>query len=88
MICLGIPWNLWVHTSNMKGADAKAKVKLILYGDKGKSDEIDLRTETGIFQAGYCDEFKTDITDVGIPFKLRVSLGKKKLSAAWHLDRV
>jgi hypothetical protein len=41
-----------------------------------------------VFEAGKCDEFKVDITDVGTPFKLRVSHDNKKLWAAWHLDRV
>ncbi|CAF3670445.1 unnamed protein product [Rotaria sp. Silwood1] len=39
-------------------------------------------------QQGHCDKFKADINDVGIPFKLRVSLKNKNLSISWHLDRI
>jgi hypothetical protein len=72
----------------MRGASTDALVKLVLYGHKGKCDNIELQTESGRFECGYCDEFKIDINDIGVPFKLRVSLDNKNFFSAWHLDRV
>ena len=60
----------------------------MLYGHHGKSHDVKLQSESNVFEAGHCDEFKVDIADVGQPFKLRVSHDNKRLFAPWHLDRV
>ncbi|CAM2710921.1 unnamed protein product [Rotaria socialis] len=83
-----IPWYIWVYTSDIKGAGTDAHVHLVLYGHNGKSDDIKLKSESDVFEAGQCNEFKVDIADVGTPFKLRVSHDNKKLFAPWHLDRI
>lgn len=87
-LSVAVPWYIWVYTSNMKGAGTDAQVHLVLYGRDGKSDDIKLQSKSNAFEAGACDEFKEDVVDVGIPFKLRVSHDNKKAFAAWHLDRV
>ncbi|CAF4587849.1 unnamed protein product [Rotaria sp. Silwood1] len=83
-----VPWYIWIYTSDIKGAGTDAEVILVLYGHNGKSHDIKLRSKSDTFEAGQCDEFKVDITDVGTPFKLRVSHDNKKLFAPWHLDRI
>ena len=83
-----IPWYIWVYTSDKKGAGTDAKVTVVLYGREGKSDVIPLRSRSDAFEAGHCDEFKENITDVGIPFKLRVQHDNAGAFASWHLDRV
>ena len=83
-----MPWYIWIYTSEIRGAGTDAEVILVLYGHSGKSDDIKLRSKSNVFEAGKCDEFKVDITDVDTPFKLRVSHDNTKLFAAWHLDRV
>ncbi|CAF4549680.1 unnamed protein product, partial [Rotaria magnacalcarata] len=83
-----VPWYIWVYTSDIKGAGTDAHVHLVLYGHDGKSDDIKLKSESDVFEAGQCNEFKVDIADVGTPFKLRVSHDNKKLFAPWHLDRI
>ncbi|CAF3622471.1 unnamed protein product [Rotaria sp. Silwood1] len=65
-----------------------AQVILVLYGDNRKSRNIKVERNSDTLQQGHCDKFKADINDVGIPFKLRVSLKNKNLSISWHLDRV
>jgi hypothetical protein len=72
----------------MKGAGTDAQVNLILYGQNGKSHDIKLETQPKTLETGQCDEFKADVTDVGTPFKLRVSPDNTKAFAPWHLDRV
>ncbi|CAF2355156.1 unnamed protein product [Rotaria sp. Silwood2] len=83
-----VPWYIWIYTSDIRGAGTDAEVILVLYGHNGKSHNIKLRSKSDVFEAGQCDEFKVDITDVGTPFKLRVSHDNKKLFAPWHLERI
>ncbi|CAF5146415.1 unnamed protein product, partial [Rotaria sp. Silwood1] len=82
------PWHIWIYTSDKKGASTNAQAILVLYGSNGKSKNIKLERNSNTFQQGYCDQFEADIYDIGVPWKLRVSLDKESLSASWHLDRV
>ena len=88
LLPLAIPWYIWVYTSDLRGAGTDAHVILVLYGREGKSDEIKLQSKSDTFEAGKCDEFKRDLADVDIPYKLRVSHDNKHAFASWHLDRV
>ena len=45
-----IPWEVEVHTSDVKNAGTNANVFMVLYGDKGKTDEIELRNKTDNFE--------------------------------------
>ncbi|CAM4967373.1 unnamed protein product [Rotaria socialis] len=83
-----VPWYVWVHTSDKKGAGTNAQVILVLYGHGGKSANIKLERNSDALQQGHCDQFKVDINDVGIPYKLRASLNSKHSSHSWHLDRI
>ncbi|CAF3251609.1 unnamed protein product [Rotaria sp. Silwood2] len=83
-----MPWHIWVYTSDKKGASTNAQVILVLYGDNGRSRNIKLQRNSDTLQQGHCDQFKVDINDVGIPYKLRVSLNDKNLSTSWHLDQI
>jgi lipoxygenase homology domain-containing protein 1 len=83
-----IPWCVWVYTSDKKGAGTDARVTIVLYGREGKSDDIPLNSRSDTFEAGRCDEFKANATDVGIPYKLRVRHDNSGSFASWHLDRV
>jgi hypothetical protein len=87
-LCLAVPWCIWVYTSDKKGAGTDAEVNLVLYGHNGKSHDIKLKSKSDAFEAGHCDDFKVDVTDIGTPFKLRVSHDNKHAFSAWHLDRV
>ncbi|CAF0916712.1 unnamed protein product [Rotaria sordida] len=83
-----IPWYIWIYTSDKKGAGTNGQVNLVLYGYNGKSKTIKLERKSDTFQQGHCDQFATDIHDIGIPFKLRVNLNNYNLSTSWHLDRI
>ena len=83
-----IPWCVWVYTSDKKGAGTDAHVTIVLYGREGKSDDIPLKNQSDTFEAGRCDEFKVNVSDVGIPYKLRVRHDNSGNFASWHLDRV
>ena len=65
-------WFVWVYTSDLKNAGTDANVFIVIYGDKGKTDEISLRNKADNFESGQCDKFKVDAGQIGQPFKIRV----------------
>ncbi|CAF0982480.1 unnamed protein product [Didymodactylos carnosus] len=83
-----VPWYVWVYTSDIRGAGTDSDVSMVLYGSKGKTDDIKLVSKSNSFEAGECDEFKVDAADVGKPYKLRVGHNNKRAFAPWHLDRI
>ena len=77
-----------VTTSDLRGAGTDANVFFVLYGDKGKSQEINLDNKTDNFERGSVDKFKTDIKDVGVPYKIRIGHDNSKAYSDWHLSKV
>ena len=57
-IVLEIPYEVTICTGDIRGAGTNANVFLVLYGDKGKSDEFWLRNKTDNFERGQVDKFK------------------------------
>ena len=51
-------WNVWLWTSDIRGAGTDANVFMTLYGDKGKTDEVPLGNATDNFEQGQLDKFK------------------------------
>ena len=56
-----IVYNVWVWTSDERGAGTDAKVFITLYGKKGKTDEIQIGNATDNFEQGQLDKFKVQI---------------------------
>ena len=54
---LGGKFRAWVATSENPAAGTDAVVSLVVYGDKGKSDDIILGCGDGKFESGNEDEF-------------------------------
>ena len=81
-------WSVNVYTSNMKNSGTDANVYMVLYGDKGKTDDVHLKNKGNDFESGKCDNFKIETSDIGKPFKLRVWHDNKGSAAGWHLDRI
>lgn len=81
-------WNVAVHTSDIRGAGTDANVFMVLYGDKGKSEEIPLRNKTDNFERGNVDKLKVEIKEVGTPYKLRIWHDNSKMYADWHLEKI
>ncbi len=55
---LEVPYEIAVHTGDIRGAGTNANVFLVLYGEKGKSEEHWLRNKTDNFERGQVDKFK------------------------------
>ncbi|XP_078580092.1 lipoxygenase homology domain-containing protein 1-like isoform X2 [Branchiostoma floridae x Branchiostoma japonicum] len=83
-----VAWNLTVWTTDQRGAGTDANVYFVLYGDKGKSDDISIGNKTDNFEAGQEDNFKVEIEDVGKPYKMRIGHDDSGSFAGWHLDKV
>lgn len=81
-------WYTWVHTSDVRGAGTDANVYLVVYGNKGKSDEVWLDNESNNFETGQTDNFKIEIADVGKPYKIRIGHDNSNPASAWHLNKV
>lgn len=81
-------WNVWVWTSDVRGAGTDANVFMTLYGDKGKTDEVPIGNATDNFEQGQLDKFKVELTRVGKPYKLRVRHDNSKPFSDWHLEKV
>ena len=60
---LEIPYEVVVHTGDVRGAGTDANVILTLYGEKGKSDEFKLRNKTDNFERAKVDKFKVGSLD-------------------------
>ena len=87
-LCAGVPWQVWVFTSDIKNAGTDADVYMVVYGEKGKSDDIKLENKSDSFEQGHMDMFKIDTVDVGVPYKIRVWHDNSGIAAGWHLDKV
>lgn len=53
-----IPYEVTVWTSDIKGAGTDANVFLQMYGENGKTEELQLRNKTDNFEKAAVDKFK------------------------------
>ncbi|XP_030851137.1 lipoxygenase homology domain-containing protein 1 isoform X1 [Strongylocentrotus purpuratus] len=81
-------WNVTVQTSDVSNAGTDAKVSICLYGDKGKSDEVELESQSDTFEQGESDTFKMELAPVGKPYKLRVWHDNGGRGPGWHLEKI
>ena len=77
-----------MFTSDIKSAGTDANVSLVVYGEKGKSDDIKLENKGDTFEQGHMDMFKIDTTEVGVPYKIRVWHDNAGAFSGWHLNKV
>ena len=56
-----IVYNVWVWTSDERGAGTDANVFITLYGKKGKTDEMQIGNATDNFEQGQLDKFKVQV---------------------------
>lgn len=83
-----VTWFMWIYTSDVRGAGTDANVYVVVYGNKGKSDEVWLDNESNNFETGQTDKLKIEIADVGRPFKIRIGHDNSNPYSAWHLNKV
>uniref|UniRef100_A0A674DFU0 Lipoxygenase homology PLAT domains 1 n=1 Tax=Salmo trutta TaxID=8032 RepID=A0A674DFU0_SALTR len=81
------PWSLWIWTSDVKGAGTDAQVFLQIYGEKGKSDEMRLESNSDSFEQAQLDKFMIEMPDIGKLTKVRIWHEKRHPFAGWHFAR-
>ncbi|KAH0617714.1 hypothetical protein JD844_016213 [Phrynosoma platyrhinos] len=81
-------WRVWVKTAEDSPEPQECKRTLIMYGSKGKSDELLLSPQSlgyVCFQPGATDEFLIESGDIGDVYKIRVSCDDLPGFEGWHL---
>ncbi|KAJ8319012.1 hypothetical protein KUTeg_004103 [Tegillarca granosa] len=84
-------YQVYVKTGNRIGASTKADVKLILYGEKGRTKEFlleDSKRNKVKFQKGKEDLFILPAHHVGKLKKVKIGHDRTELSCAWFLEGV
>ncbi|XP_071837899.1 uncharacterized protein [Apostichopus japonicus] len=81
-------WRVWIATNENPAAGTDATVYMVVYGDKGKTDDIILGAGDGYFEAGNEDEFTIQIGDVGEIYKIRIGHDDGTEFAGWKCDEV
>ncbi|KAM4704966.1 oxygen-regulated protein 1 [Rhinophrynus dorsalis] len=83
-----IQWNIQVKTAKDSLQMEEMKVKLVIYGSEGKSENVLLlppeHTAT-CFLPGSKDEFIVESKNVGKVYKIRVTCNIVPVTAGWHL---
>ena len=76
-------------TGDRMGAGTDANVFVTLYGNRGRTDKIPLRSKTvDTFERGQSDVFVVDGVNVGQMKKLRIEQDGRGRGSDWFLDRV
>ncbi|CAE1278375.1 unnamed protein product [Acanthosepion pharaonis] len=83
-----LPWFVFVYTGSKKNAGTNANVSMVVYGDNGKSDQISLANNNSNFKQGATDEFKINMIDIGIPYKIRIWHNNSGSFSGWFLEKV
>ncbi|CAL1540914.1 unnamed protein product [Lymnaea stagnalis] len=92
MIQLGTrKYRLWVTTARDSQPSNGGKAVLVVYGDQGCSQDIDLfapNSTAKLFEPGNSDEFEVSTGDIGEIYKIRITREDKPEWRAWHLNEV
>ncbi|XP_043937953.1 lipoxygenase homology domain-containing protein 1 isoform X2 [Protopterus annectens] len=83
-----VNYEVTVVTGNQRNAGTNAKVFLQLYGDKGKTEVIFLKSRSDNFERGSVDVFKVEAADVGKVYKLRIGHDGTGIGPGWFLENV
>ncbi|XP_072045883.1 lipoxygenase homology domain-containing protein 1-like [Amphiura filiformis] len=84
-------YNIFVTTSDKKGAGTDANVYINLFGEDGDTGETFLeksKNNKNKFERGDTDEFEVKIPKVGAIQKIKIGHDNKGGFAGWMLDRV
>ncbi|XP_035657481.1 lipoxygenase homology domain-containing protein 1-like [Branchiostoma floridae] len=85
----GEEWKVWVTTATDSKSTHGSQATLVIYGDKGKSEELVLANEeTKCFEPGATNEFQVSTADLGDIYKIRVGYEDEDKWDGWHLQQV
>lgn len=84
-------YNIQIKTGDVFGAGTDADVHLKIFGEKGDSDKITLRTSDNTknkFERNQTDKFTYEFDDLGKIKSILIGHNGKKPGAGWFLDWV
>ncbi|GFN93248.1 lipoxygenase-like protein domain-containing protein 1, partial [Plakobranchus ocellatus] len=82
---------MWVNTAEDSSPAHGGKASIVVYGDKGKSDDIELFAPSStahLFEPANSDEFEVSTGDIGEIYKIRITREYKLEWEGWHLEEV
>ena len=88
-IMILVEYTITTKTGDKIGSGTNANVFIIIYGDKLKTDKIQLKKENGDpFERKQSDVFKVNGLDVGEVKKINLSHDGKSIGDGWYIDTV
>ncbi|KAK3777632.1 hypothetical protein RRG08_021747 [Elysia crispata] len=82
---------MWVTTAEDSSPAQGGKATIVVYGDKGKSDEIELFAPSStarLFEPANSDEFEVSTGEIGEIYKIRITREDRTEWKGWHLEEV
>ncbi|XP_013083774.2 uncharacterized protein LOC106068824 isoform X3 [Biomphalaria glabrata] len=92
-VCVGplCQYEVYVRTGNRLGASTKASIKMIMYGEKGRTKEFvlkDSKKHKIPFQKGREDMFALTAHHIGQIKQIQIGHDRSELNYAWYLEGV
>ncbi|KAM6965464.1 lipoxygenase homology domain-containing protein 1 [Aplochiton taeniatus] len=81
-------YEITVVTGDVGFGGTNARVFIQIYGDKGKTELITLKSRSNNYEKGTTEIFKVEAEDVGKVFKVRIGHDGSGLGAGWFLEKV
>ncbi|KAM9858421.1 lipoxygenase homology domain-containing protein 1 [Aulostomus maculatus] len=81
-------YEITVVTGDVTFAGTNANVFIQIYGDKGKTEVILLKSRSNNFERDSADLFKIEAKDVGKIFKIRIGHDNTGIGSGWFLEKV
>ncbi|XP_023264384.1 lipoxygenase homology domain-containing protein 1 [Seriola lalandi dorsalis] len=83
-----INYEVTVITGDMRAGGTNANVFCQIYGDKGKTEVLALKSRSNNFERGTTEIFKIEAQDVGKIYKIRIYHDGKGIGDGWFLETV
>uniref|UniRef100_A0A3Q3IZ75 PLAT domain-containing protein n=1 Tax=Monopterus albus TaxID=43700 RepID=A0A3Q3IZ75_MONAL len=83
-----IIYEVTVVTGDVRAGGTNANVFCQIYGDKGKTEVLALKSRSNNFERGTTEIFKTEAQDVGKIYKIRIYHDGKGIGDGWFLETV
>uniref|UniRef100_A0A673ZXF5 Lipoxygenase homology PLAT domains 1 n=1 Tax=Salmo trutta TaxID=8032 RepID=A0A673ZXF5_SALTR len=81
-------YEITVVTGDVSFAGTNANVFIQLYGDKGKTEVVNLASRSNNYERATTEIFKIEASDVGKIFKVRIGHDEAGIGSGWFLEKV
>ncbi|ELT98105.1 hypothetical protein CAPTEDRAFT_225952 [Capitella teleta] len=90
----GEEWKIRVSTGKEEGSSCSGPLLIVLYGDKGVSEIIEVGTDETVFENKRSQDFDVTVypekttDEIGNPYKIRLGLKEREGDCMWHFDQL